>query len=224
MIDHDTRWQAPDAAGSADELAREVKEFGHYAALAASSVKGTRHHALQLGYAQFGTRMIGHRVNGLLAFAEAGKPTEPLNIAGSVITPAPITGGPMTTEGTTAPPGYQAAVEQLRAERDAAIRQRDAYERERDHFRSERNRLAIERDLLCQERDAAHAHCVSNDEHQRAVNECAALGDKLKAQSDGLNKHWSEQVRTAKAEGRRRASSLSAMLHAHVNAIAGEDP
>jgi hypothetical protein len=68
------------------------------------------------------------------------------------------------------------------------------------------------------------AHCVPNDEHQRVVNEVVALTAKLKTQSDALNQHWQEQVRLAKADGHRRARGLAAMLHAHVNAIAGEGP
>jgi hypothetical protein len=70
----------------------------------------------------------------------------------------------------------------------------------------------------------AGAHCIPNDEHQRVVNEVAALTDRLRTQTDGLNKHWQEQVRLAKADGHRRVRGLAAMLHAHVNAVAGEGP
>lgn len=69
---------------------------------------------------------------------------------------------------------------------------------------------------------------IESVEHARTraklVDAQAELQTKLKSQSDALNQHWQGQVKLAKAEGRRRVRSLAAMIHAHVNAIAGEEP
>jgi hypothetical protein len=156
------------------------------------------------------------------------------------------------------PPSYQAAIDQLRSERDAFKKDAATMSMMVSRLESECALLRDQLDDVTEGRDqlrvalkdalaradnaetelaaafarfeaAEHnatpctgAHCVPNDEHQCVVNQVVALTDKLKAQADGLNQHWQEQVRAAKSEGRRRTRNLAAMLHAHVNAIAGE--
>ena len=124
---------------------------------------------------------------------------------------------------TDTPAAYQTAIDQLRAERDSARAQLAAVTAERDHLAAKLGSGWIEREV-----DARLMADIGTGpvvfERNQLRDEVAELRAKLKAQSDGLNKHWQEQVRLAKAEGRRRARSLAAMLHAHVNAIAGEEP
>ena len=124
---------------------------------------------------------------------------------------------------TDTPAAYQTAIDQLRAERDSARAQLAAVTAERDHLAAKLGSGWIEREV-----DARLMADIGTGpvvfERNQLRDEVAELRAKLKAQSDGLNKHWQEQVRLAKAEGRRRARNLASMLHAHVNAIAGEEP
>ena len=120
---------------------------------------------------------------------------------------------------TDIPAAYQVAIDQIRAERDAAQARAESAEKERDDLAAKLGSDWIEREV-----DARLMADLGTGPVAFERNQLRDEVAKLKAQSDGLNKHWQEQVQLAKAEGRRRARSLAAMLHAHVNAIAGEEP
>ena len=124
---------------------------------------------------------------------------------------------------TDTPHAYQTAIDQLRAERDAAFAQLETVTAERDHLAAKLGSNWIEREVDARLMADLETGPVAFERNQLR-DEVAELRAQLKAQSGGLNKHWQEQVRLAKAEGRRRARNLASMLHAHVNAIAGEEP
>lgn len=124
---------------------------------------------------------------------------------------------------TDTPPAYAIAFDQIRAERDAALARAEAAEKERDDLAAKLGSGWIEREVDARLMADIGTGPVAFERNQLR-DEVAELRAQLKAQSDGLNKHWGEQVRLAKAEGRRRARNLAAMLHAHVDAIAGEEP
>ena len=124
---------------------------------------------------------------------------------------------------TDTPAAYQTAIDQLRAERDSARAQLAAVTAERDALAQKLGSNWIEREVDARLMADIGTGPVAHERNQLR-DEVAELRAQFKAQSDGLNKHWQEQVRLAKAEGRRRARNLAAMLHAHVDAIAGEKP
>lgn len=124
---------------------------------------------------------------------------------------------------TDSPNAYQTAIDQLRAERDSARAQLAAVTAERDDLAAKLGSGWIEREVDARLMADLGTGPVAHERNQLR-DEVTELRAQLKAQSDGLNKHWQEQVRLAKAEGRRRARNLASMLHAHVNAIAGEEP
>ena len=119
-----------------------------------------------------------------------------------------------------------AATDELRATKCQladALARADAAEKERDDLAQKLGGQWIEREVDARLMADIGTGPVAYERNQLR-DEVSELRAKLKAQSDGLNKHWQEQVSLARAEGRRRARNLATMLHAHVNAIAGEEP